>query len=117
MGVVEAGGLAFEVGEEVVAQIELDLARGADDDLAGDVEEDGGERGDQSRRSGVVDDLGFGDAVLHVVDGVADDEREELRDDVVDDDRDPTPGEVLPVALEVGEEWADAGEHAVWGGW
>ncbi len=49
VGVVEAGGLAFEVGEEVVAEVELDLARGADDDLAGDVEEDGGEGGDERR--------------------------------------------------------------------
>ena len=50
VGVVEAGRLAFEVGEEVVAEVELDLARGADDDLAGDVEEDRGERGDAARR-------------------------------------------------------------------
>ena len=72
VGVVEAGGLAFEVGEEVVAEVELDLARGADDDLAGDVEEDGRERGDQQQAQRVVDDLGLGDAVLHVVDGMAD---------------------------------------------
>ena len=54
VGVVEAGGLALEVGEEVVAQVELDLARGADDDLARDVEEDGGERGDQQQAQRVV---------------------------------------------------------------
>ncbi len=111
MGVVEAGRLAFEVGEEVVAEVELDLARGADDDLAGDVEEDGGERGDEQQAQRVVEDLGFGDAVLHVVDGVADDEREQDADDVVEDDRDASPGEVLPVALEVGNEWSEFLEH------
>ena len=58
MGVVIVGGLAFEVGEEVVAEIELDLARGADDDLAGDVEEDRRARGDQDQAQAVVDDLG-----------------------------------------------------------
>ena len=40
------------------------------------------------------DDLLLGDAVAHVVDGVADDERDEDLDDVVEDDRDPAPGEV-----------------------
>ncbi len=40
VGVVEDGGLAFEIGEEIVAEVELDLAGGSDDDLAGDVEED-----------------------------------------------------------------------------
>ena len=49
-----------------------------------------------------MDDLGFGDAVLHVVDGVANDKGDEDFDDVVKDDRDPTPGEILPVSTEVG---------------
>ena len=55
MGVVVAGRLAFEVGEDVVAEVELDLARGSDDDLAGDVEEDGGECGDEEEDAGVVE--------------------------------------------------------------
>ena len=74
VGVVVAGRLAFEVGEDVVAEVELDFARGSDDDLAADVEEDGGERGDEEQAEGVVEDSLLGDAVLHVVDGVADDD-------------------------------------------
>ena len=50
----------------------------------------------------MVDDLGFGDAVPHVVDGVADDDRDQHLDDVVEDDGDAAPGEILPVAPEVG---------------
>ena len=56
MGVIVAGGLAFEVGEDVVAQIELDLTRGADDDLTRDVEEEGGERGNQEQAQRVASD-------------------------------------------------------------
>jgi hypothetical protein len=73
MGVVIVGRLAFEVGEEVVAEIELNLARGPNEDLARDVEEDGGARGDQDQAQAVVDNLCLSDAVLHVVEGVTDD--------------------------------------------
>ncbi len=101
MGVVEVRGLPCQIGEEVVAEVELDLTRGPDDDLASDVEKDGGQSGDQEEAQGMVEDLGLGEAVLHVVDGVADDEGEEDFDDVVEDDRDPAPGERLPVSPEV----------------
>ncbi len=57
MGLVEAGGLALEVGEEIVAEVELDLARGADEDLAGDEEEDGGGGGDGEQAEGVEEKL------------------------------------------------------------
>jgi hypothetical protein len=60
----------------------------------------------------VVNDLGFGDAVLHVVDGVADDDGDEHLDGVVEDDRDPTPGEVLPVSPEVGYERFKSFQHS-----
>src|SRR5665213_2890919 len=102
------GGLAGEVLEHVVAEIELDLARGADDDLAGDVEEDAGQRGDEQKPQRVVDDARFGDAiVLHVVHGVADDERQQHADDVIGDDGDCSPCEVLPVTAQIGEERSD----------
>src|ERR1019366_1683464 len=113
MRMVETGGLAFEVGEEIVAKIEFDLTGRSDDDLARDVEEDGGECGDHQQAKRVVDDLGFGDAVFHVIDGVADDERKNYADDVVGYDRHPTPGEILPISPEVRVERSDAFEHAV----
>ena len=112
MGVVVGGGLAFEVGEEVVAQIELDLARGADDDLAGDVEEDRGERGDQEQAQAVVDDFGVSDALAHIVDGVADDEGKNDADEIVGDHRDASPGEIFPVALEVRKQRSNLIKHA-----
>ena len=42
-----------------------------------------------------------------VVDRVADDERQQHAEDVVGDDRQTAPGEVLPVALQVREEGTD----------
>ncbi len=59
--------------------------------------------GDDEEAEGVVDDFGLGEAVLHVVDGAADDERDENLDDVIEDDRYAAPGEALPVAPEVWE--------------
>ncbi len=93
VGVVEDGGLALEVAEEVVAEVELDLAGGSDDDLTGDVEEDGGECGDEEEAEAVIEDFLLGDAVLHVVDGMADDGWNEHLDDVVKNGRNPAPGE------------------------
>ena len=94
----------LEIGEEVVAKIVLNVARGADDDFAGDVKKDGGEDGDDEQAKRVVDDLGLGEAVLHIVDGAADDQRDENLDDVVADDGYAAPGEALPVSPEVWEE-------------
>jgi len=46
--------------------------------------------------------------VAHVVDGVADDERDEDLDGVVEENGDAAPGEGLPVALEVRDEGPEA---------
>lgn len=56
-------------------------------------------------------DLLLADAGAQVVDGVADDEGQENLDGVVEQDSDPTPGEMFPVALEVGCEWFETVEH------
>jgi hypothetical protein len=98
----EDGRLALEVAEEIVAEVELDLAGGSDDDLAGDVEEDSRESGDEQEAEAVEEDLLLGDAVLHVVDGVADDGGEKYLDYVVKNSRNPAPGERFPVSPEVG---------------
>ena len=102
MGVVVGGLLALEVGEEIVAEVELDLSRGSDDDLAVDVKEDGGDGGEADEADGVVENFLLRDAVAHVVDGVADDERNQNLGDVIGNDSNPSPGEMLPVAPEVG---------------
>ena len=96
------GAWRSRLAEEVVAEVELDFAGGADDDLAGDVEEDGRECGDEQKAEAVIEDLLLGDAVLHVVDGVADDGGDEDFDDVVKNSRNPAPGERFPVSPEVG---------------
>jgi hypothetical protein len=93
MGVVEDGGLTLEIGEEIIAEVELDLAGGSDDDLAGDVEEDCGERGDEQEAEGMMEDYTLREVALHVVNGVADDGWEQHFDDVVENDRNPAPGE------------------------
>ena len=61
----------------------------------------------------MVDNLGFGDAVLHVVDGVTDDDGDEHLDGVVEDDCDPAPGEMLPISPEVGCQRFKSFEHVV----
>ncbi len=93
MGVIEGRRLALEVGEEVVAEVELDLAGCSDDHLARDVEEEPGDSGDDEKADGVEEDLLLGEAMAHVVDGVADDDGHEHLEDVVDDVGDATPGE------------------------
>ncbi len=92
VGVVVAGRLPFKVGEEVVAQVELDLARGPDDDLTGDIEEDRRAGGDEKKPQRVKEDLLLRDAVTHIVDGVTDDDGDQHLEDVIEDDGDAAPG-------------------------
>ncbi len=93
VGVVEDGGLPLKICEEIVAEVELDLAGGSDDDLAGDVEEDGRKRGDEQEAEGMMEDYTLREMVLHVVNGVADDGWEQHLNDVVENNRNPAPGE------------------------
>ena len=108
MGVVEAGGLLFEVAEEIVAEVELDLARGADDDLPVEIEEDGARDGDEQKKLCLMGDAGGIEAAAHVIDGDADDERDEDLGAVVQERGEAAPGEAGPVPLEVGREGLQA---------
>ena len=114
VGLVELGGLALEVGEDVVAEVELDFSRGADEHLSGGVERDAGEGGEAEQREAVHEDAVRGGVVLHVVDRVAYDGRHGDFDEVVEHGRDAAAGEVLPVAPEVGGEGFQAVEHGDW---
>lgn len=49
----------------------------------------------------MVDDLLLSYSVTHVVDGMADNGGEQDFDGVVEQNGDPTPGEILPVSPEV----------------
>ena len=111
VGLVERGGLALEIGEDVVAEVVFDFAGGADDDLAGDVEEDAGDGREADELGGVKKDFVRGGGVAEVVDGLADNNGKDGAYGVVDDDGDAAPGELVPVTPKVGEEGAEAIEH------
>ena len=118
VGVIIAGGLAFEVGEHVVAQVELNLTGSANQHLAGDVEKDCGTRSYQHQAHAVVDDLGGGDAMLHIVQRMTDDGRNQDAENIVKNDRYASPGEVLPIAFQVRRERSDLIKHSwnlAWG--
>ena len=80
---VEAVGEPLEMGEQVVAQVEFDLARDANQDPAREELEDGFGAGDGEQPSGIGQQLMHSDALVQVVDGAADDQREENPDAVV----------------------------------
>ncbi len=107
----ESGGLAFEVGEEVVAEVELDLAGGADDDLPSEVEADRGKDGDTEDGERVLPDGGRVDVAPHVVNRAADEQGNGGLGAVIDDERQPAPGEASPVTAKVGKERTEALEH------
>jgi hypothetical protein len=107
----ELGWLFGEVSEEVVTEVELDLAGGADDDLSGEIEGHGGDDRDAEQDERLVDDLVGVEAVLHVGDGVADDQGDQCLRTVIDEQGEEAEGEAAPVASEVGEEGAEAGKH------
>ena len=65
--------LPFQMAEEIVAQIELDLPGNADDDPAGKEEEDALGGRDQDQQPGIQENLLPGDALVQIVDGNAND--------------------------------------------
>ena len=75
----------LKVSEEVVAKIEFDIAADADDDVAGQELKDAFEEGDADDEQRVDEQLMAGDAGVEVVDGAADDLREENPDSVVEE--------------------------------
>ena len=109
----EAGRLGFEVREEVVAEVELDLARGSDDDLARDVEKGAGNGSDAEQLQAGARDDGSAEVKAKVVDRAANDDRDQCLADVIDNERDTAPGKAPPVALEVREERAKTIEHGL----
>ena len=100
---VEAGVERFEMAEEIVAQVELDLARDADHDPAGEELEDSFAEGDGDEQPAPGEQFAVSDSVVEVVHNALDDARGLDHDSVGDEDSE-APGEiVLPVALHVRE--------------
>src|SRR5665213_1411672 len=107
----EARRLCLEVGEHVVAEVELDLPRSADDDLPRDVQECPGDEGDaQQLQAGARDDR-RAEVQPQVVDRAADDHRHQRLGHVIDDERNAAPRETPPVSFQVGEQRAQAVKH------
>jgi len=111
--VIKTLRLALEVGEEIVAQIELNVAGDADEDPAREKEEDALERGDSQQQKRIVQNFGAGDAVLHIIYGAADDERKEDPEAVGEQNGDAAPEQAHAIALEVRNERSQAmGKHS-----
>ena len=113
MVVVVRGRLFFELGEEVVAEIELDIARDTDNDPAHEEQQDAVGHGDGDQQAGVGEDLVPGDADGEVVDGDADDPGELHPDSVGEDGADTAPQIAAPVAAHIGKQGLEVFEHSV----
>ena len=73
---IETGVLAFQLPEEIVAQIEFDFARDADQDPALGVEEDAFDEGDSDKNAGEKNNAFARDSVLQFVDCLSQNLRE-----------------------------------------
>jgi hypothetical protein len=71
------------MGEQIVAQIEFDFARDPDHDPASEKLEDGLDAGDRQQQERVGQQFVAGDALVKIVDGAANDQREENPNPVV----------------------------------
>ena len=111
IALVEAGVLPFEVAEEVVAQVELDLARDADENPALGVEKDAFDQRDGDQQAGEDEDLAAGGPVLHLVDGASDDLGKLHGDSVGANAGEGAPQVSPAVAAHVTEERAEVAEH------
>jgi hypothetical protein len=87
------------------------LVECANDDLAGEIEGDGGDTRDGDEFQGVVVDFGDGETVFDVVGGTAEDEGDHDLGSVIDDECKTAESEAPPVAAEVGKERSEVREH------
>ena len=108
---VVLGGLLFELQEEIVAEVEFDVAGDADEDPAREEQEDALGDGDGDKQPGVEEDLLAGDAMVEVVYGGSDDAGEEYPDGAREHGDDASPDVGAAVAAHVGEKRLQAFEH------
>ena len=95
---------AFEAREKIVAQVELDVARDADDDPAGQELEDSLGDGDTEQDGSVEQKLVAGDASVQIVGSFAQNEREQDPDAIGEEDT-KRAREVSPaIAFHVGQQ-------------
>src|ERR1019366_4225540 len=94
----------LQMGEQVVAQIEFNFARDPDQDPAGEELENGFGPGDRQQQGRVRQQFVACDAQVKVVNGAADDQREENPDPVVAHDEQSADPEGQLVLAEIGEQ-------------
>jgi hypothetical protein len=97
------------MAEEIVAQIELDFTRDADNDPAGEELKDSFANGDGDEKPAPGEQLAVGEAAVQVVDDKADEARALNHDSVGAEYRDGSGQQTLPVTLHVGEQGPELG--------
>ena len=92
---------ALERGEEIVAEVVLEIARRADDDAAHQEAEEAAHHGQQEQRDGILTDLAERQRALEVVDGILEKPRPRQREHVGDNDTGEAEQERTPVFGEI----------------
>ena len=104
-------GLPLQMAKEVVAEIELDFARDADDDPPREEEKNPFGDGNADEQSGVEQNLLPRDPVVQIIDGDSNHLREQDPDGIRQDGRESAPDKVAPVAAHIREQGSERGEH------
>ena len=108
---IKAVGEPLQMSEEVVAQIEFDFARNADQNPARQELEDGFNAGNPQQHQSVGEQLLAGDAAIQIVDGAADDQRKQNPDAVVKQHADRAEPERRLVLAQIRKQRAEVFEH------
>jgi len=95
--------LLLEAGEEVVADVVLDVARGADDDAAHQEQEEAADERGPEQQARIDEQLPPRDGLVQVVDGELEDPRSEQLERGRRDDTDEADDEGAPVTIDVGK--------------
>ena len=107
---VEAGVEGFEMAEEIVAQVELDLARDADHDPAGEELKDAFAYGDGNQQPAPGEQFPVSDTAVQIVNDALDEARGLHHDSVGAEDREGAGHKTLPVLFHVWEERPELGK-------
>src|SRR5690348_16093816 len=97
--------------EKIVTQIELDLARDADQDPAHQKLEDALADSNSNQSQRVRNDLVLSDADIEIVNCASDDLREKNPDRVVEQQREAAPEKLDAVAIQIRLEGIESLEH------
>ena len=91
----------FQMLKEIVAQVEFDLTRNADQNPPHQKLKETFTERDHNQRKRVRDDLVAGDAPIQIVDRTADDLRKEYPDGVIQQKREPAPKELDAISVQI----------------